>query len=73
MFYGLIKKQKEISDSLHKYVALAPCSISTNGDPNPEDNMFKLQEIGVYALYNTPMWEDDLKKICQYSKTASLG
>ena len=66
MFYGLIKKGKDISDSLHKYVALAPCSISSNSDTNPEDNLFRLEDIGVYAVYNTPMWEDDLNnKICK--------
>ena len=28
--------------------------------------MFRLQEIGVYALWNTPTWEDDLNnKICK--------
>ena len=31
MFYGLIKLGKTISDSLHKYVALAPCSIGSLG------------------------------------------
>ena len=66
MFYGLIKKGKKISDSLHKYVALAPCSIGSLGQTKPEDNMFRLQEIGVYALWNTPTWEDDLNnKICK--------
>ena len=67
MFYGLIKKGKDISDSLHKYIALAPCTIGALGDgSDPEENLFRLQEIGVYALYNTPTWEDDLNnKICK--------
>ena len=63
MFYGLIKK-KSISNSLHKYVALAPCSISNTGNSNPKDTVYKLQEMEIYALHNTPTWADDLNKIC---------
>ena len=66
MFYALIKKGKDLSDSLHKFIALAPCSIGSLGQTKPEDNMFRLQEIGVYAMYATPTWEDDLEnKICK--------
>ena len=66
MFYGLIKNGTDISDSLHKYVALAPCSVAQVGNTHPDKDLFKLQEIGVYALYNTPNWDDDLEnKICK--------
>ena len=63
MFYGLIKKS-DISDSLHKYVALAPCSIANTGNDDPKDTVYKLIDMGIYALYNTPTWEDDVNKIC---------
>ena len=66
MFYGLIKNGKEISDNLHKFIALAPCSYPDIGNPDPEENLFKLQDIGVYAMFNTPTWDDDLNnKICK--------
>ena len=64
MFYGLIKEKKAISDSLHKYVALAPCTISISENTNPDQNMFKLMNMGIYALWNTPTWADDMNKIC---------
>ena len=63
MFYGLMKKST-IGDSLHKYVALAPCSISDTGNDQPENTIYKLIDMGIYALYNTPTWDDDLNKIC---------
>ena len=56
MFYALIEKGKEISDSLHKFVALAPCSIMKLVSDNPFENLFKLQDIGVYAMFATPTW-----------------
>ena len=59
MFYGLMKKST-IGDSLHKYVALAPCSIANTGNDRPEDTLYKLMDMGIYALYNTPTWDDDL-------------
>ena len=64
MFYGLIKEKKAISDSLHKYVALAPCTISVSTNAHPDQNMFKLMKMDIYALWNTPTWADDLEKIC---------
>ena len=64
MHYALAKRGKEISDSLHKYVALAPCFM-TAGVDNPEENLFRLHELGIYALYDSPTWEDDLNKICE--------
>ena len=65
MHYALIKKNKEFSDSLHKYVAFAPCFM-TAGLDHPEKNLFKLHDLGIYAVYNTPTWEDDLNnKICK--------
>ena len=63
MFYGLVKKSS-IGESLHKYVALAPCSITTSGNPVPEDTLYKLLDWGIYALYNTPTWAEDIEKIC---------
>ena len=64
MFYSLIKLHSDVSDSLHKYIALAPCTICKNGNPSPQDNLYKLQDMGIYAMYSTPTWTADLDKIC---------
>ena len=58
MFIALIKnKDTDIAGSLHKYVALAPCSVAA-GDTRQdyEATLFKLEEMGIYAIYNTPNW-----------------
>ena len=52
MFYGLIKKGKDISDSLHSYVALAPCTVAGDSGASEEDfgsTLFKLDGMGIYA------------------------
>ena len=63
MHYGLIKKSS-IAESLHKYVALAPCTIASSGNPKADVTLYKLQDMGIYALYGTPTWDADLEKIC---------
>ena len=67
MFYGLIKKGKEISDNLHKYVALAPCTVAGESTivHDYENTLFRLQDLGIYATYNTPSWNHDLKRACK--------
>ena len=52
MFYGLIKKGKDISDSLHRYIALAPCTIAGDDGSTETDyeaTLFKLEGMGIYA------------------------
>ena len=52
MFNGLIKKGKDISDSLHSYVALAPCTVAGDSGASEEDlagTLFKLDGMGIYA------------------------
>ena len=51
MFYGLIKKGKDISDSLHRYIALAPCTIAGvfGTEAEYEATLFKLDGMGIYA------------------------
>ena len=60
MFYSLIKKGKDMSDNLIKFVALAPCSYAAEATV-PLDHttgLFKMIENGVYAL-GGPNWEQD--------------
>jgi hypothetical protein len=58
MFIALIKnKDTDIASSLHKYVALAPCTVAAGYTAKDyEDTLFKLEGMGIYALYNTPTW-----------------
>ena len=59
MFIALIKnKDTDIAGSLHKYVALAPCTIAAAAGTakDYEDTLFKLEGMGIYAIYNTPTW-----------------
>ena len=42
MFYSLIKKGSDISDSLHRYVALAPCTIAGDDPGDYQNTLFKL-------------------------------
>ena len=60
MFYSLIKKGKEMSDNLIRFVALAPCTYAAPSTipRNYETGLFKMQEVGVYAL-GGPNWEED--------------
>ena len=71
MFHGLVKLGKEISDSIHKFVALAPCTYSGDLAPGTQESLsffdlieYKVQNLGIYAYYNTPTWDKDLKTIC---------
>lgn len=64
MFYGLIEKGSEISDSLHKFVAIAPCSVAAKPGYDLKETLFKVEGLGVYAFYNTPTWDRDLITIC---------
>ena len=63
MFYSLIK-QPLLSDSLHKFIALAPCTICKNNNPSPQYNLYRLQDIGVYSMYNDSTWNFNLGRIC---------
>ena len=67
MFYALVKKGRDISESLAKFIALAPCTVISR-EQVPADyktTFFKLHDIGVYAMFG-PNWLDDLNnKICK--------
>ena len=58
MFIALIKnKDTDIAGSLHKYVALAPCTIAAKNTTWDEVNVLsKLEQMGIYATFNTPSW-----------------
>ena len=61
MFYGLIKKGKDIGDNLHKVLALAPCTVANGVVTVPIDykeGLFKMESIGVYA-FGGPNWSTD--------------
>ena len=67
MFYALAKINKELADSLYKYIALAPCTIMspTQVPPDVRTTFFLLPDIGVYSTFG-PNWEDELpNKVCK--------
>jgi len=64
MFYGLSHiEESYFEKNLIKFIALAPCSVSTcGGSPDLEyfeKNWFRLQDLGVYAIAG-PNWDHDL-------------
>ena len=66
MFYSLVKKGKSVSDSLIKFVALAPCTYTNPTTSVPKDyktGLMKMMDIGVYALAG-PNWVSDQVTIC---------
>ena len=66
MFYALAKQSNTLSKSLHKFIAIAPCSIGQLSETDPNQGLYRLQDIGVYGLYAYPNWEHNLnEKICK--------
>ena len=72
MFYGLSHiEESYLEKNLIKFLALAPCSVSSgavtpSGDADIKlykDTFFRLQDLGVYAVKG-PNWDRDLKTIC---------
>ena len=72
MIYGLSHNEDYLSQKIIKAILLAPCKIANgfkldDGKPNLpfyENNDFKLQDLGVYAIKG-PNWVRDLIKICE--------
>ena len=60
MFIALIKnKDTDIAGSLHKYVALAPCTVAAKETHyDPVTTLPKVEEMGIYAQFNTPNWTE---------------
>ena len=74
MFYGLSHiEESYLEKNLIKFIALAPCSISTGvnlptGEPDIayyNETFFRLHDLGVYAIKG-PNWERDLENICEH-------
>ena len=72
MFYGLSHIEESfLQDNLIKFIALAPCSISTgvllpNGDIDHsayEGSSFHYHELGIYDIMG-PNWDTSLKTGC---------
>lgn len=72
MFYGLSHiEESYLQNNLIKFIALAPCSVSTGvatstGEPDIdayEKTFFRMQDLGVYA-FNGPNWDRDVQIIC---------
>ena len=68
MFYGLSHIEESYHEkNLIKFIALAPCSVSTGSitpDGKPDINLykdtwFKFQDFGVYAVKG-PNWDRDI-------------
>ena len=56
MFYGLAhREEKFFADALHKFIALAPCTISPEQGQESywEQVLYSLPEIDVHALYGS--------------------
>lgn len=73
MFYALSHIEEfYLKDNLIKFIALAPCSISTgitkdDGTPDVEwydENEFKLHDLGIYDVAG-PHWDENIKKGCE--------
>ena len=62
MFYALAHKNLEeefFADSLHKFVALAPCTVSAqdvDGEDWYYDNLYKYRDAGIHSI-GGPDWE----------------
>jgi len=66
MFYALAHREEEFfADSLHKFVAMAPCTIASQGGPESyyDETLFSISSVGVYDLYG-PNWDSKHKVIC---------
>ena len=73
MFYALSHiEESYLKDNLIKFIALAPCSISTGhydrkGVPDPEyyeGINFKYEDLGIYNV-GGPNWVENKKKGCK--------
>lgn len=65
MFYALSHLQDSFfEDNLFTFAAIDPCTIEVSeGDRMYTDGLFKLQDMGIYAI-NGPNWTTDLQTIC---------
>ena len=68
MFYALAHFEEEfLADSLHKFVALAPCTLYNVGEAPEsyfEESLFAYPSVGVYNMYG-PNWEANYAKVCE--------
>lgn len=67
MFYALAHREQEFfAENMHKFVALAPCTICPqDGRPESyyEDGLYSFPSIGVYDMYG-PNWPRNHEKVC---------
>lgn len=68
MFYALAHREQEFfADNLHKFVALAPCTICPDfGKPESyyEGGLYSFPSIRVHNMYG-PKWPRNHKKVCR--------
>ena len=76
MFYALAHREEEFfADNLHKFIALAPCTICPKQGPESywEDVLYTLPEIDVYSLYGNrskhqSVCEEKGDEACAYAR-----
>lgn len=69
MFYALANYEDQLDDLMLKFVALAPCTItSTYGYPESgaENSLYKFPSIGVHQIYGPGYWTDEYLKLAQF-------
>ena len=66
-FYALAKLDEAFfADNVHKFVALAPCTMTNTGGADEswyQEGLYKFPSLGVYSLFG-PNWATEHVKIC---------